>query len=79
MEDLSAHGPAIHPKKKGLLEDIKGIEWYSWKDTGITDALKQMNPEYVRQQTDHQKYETLLKYNHAGIVNEGMKNFKIDF
>ena len=27
---------------------------------------------------DIKKYETLLKYNHAGIVNKGMKGFKID-
>lgn len=61
----------------GLLENLVGLQWYSWKDTGITDALTSVGVEYVRQQADHSKYETTLRYNHASMVNLGMKGFAV--
>ena len=58
------------------LSSIEGLQWYSWKDTGITDALSDIPLIGVQDQAGHSSPEMTLKYRHKNKVNEHMKGFK---
>lgn len=59
--------------KHGKLKDITGLQWYSWKDTGITDALEELPLLAVQDQAGHSTPEMTLKYRHKKLVNKQMK------
>lgn len=59
--------------KHGKLKDITGLQWYSWKDTGITDALEELPLLAVQDQAGHSTPEMTLKYRHKRLVNTQMK------
>ncbi|NET39734.1 MAG: site-specific integrase, partial [Cyanothece sp. SIO1E1] len=65
-------------KDKGKLKDITGLQWYSWKDTGITDALEDLPLLAVQDQAGHSTPEMTLRYRHKKLINrqikEGFKN-----
>lgn len=50
--------------KNGKLNDISGLQFYSWKDTGITDMSQVLDPYRLKDQTGHVKFEVLLRYYH---------------
>ncbi|MEO1625847.1 MAG: site-specific integrase [Bacteroidota bacterium] len=60
----------------GMLQDTKGITYYSWKDTGITDAATNENvvPTDLRDQAGHHSIDQTMAYYHARKVNQGMRN-----
>lgn len=64
--------------KQGKLEDIDGLQWYSWKDTGITDALEFIPIVSVQDQAGHANPDMTMRYRHKRRVNkqvkEGFKN-----
>ena len=62
--------------KKGLLDNIEGLQWYSWKDTGITDALGEIPLIGVQDQAGHHSPEMTLRYRHKKRVNQHMKGFR---
>lgn len=63
-------------KKRGELKNIAGLTWYSWKDTGITDALEDLPLMAVRDQAGHSDAKMTLKYYHKARVNKGMQRLK---
>lgn len=56
--------------KTGILEDAAGIEFYSWKDTGVTQAANEMDIIHVRNQAGHTQTSTTLKYYEQPVLNE---------
>ena len=60
-------------KKEGGLKDINGLQWYSWKDTGITDALENMPILAVQDQAGHHSPEMTLRYRHKKRINKQMQ------
>ena len=61
-------------KKEGKLKDITGLQWYSWKDTGITYALESgVGLVHVQEQARHSKPEMTLRYRHGGKINYQFK------
>lgn len=60
-------------KKGGELGDVAGLTWYSWKDTGITDALEDLPILFVQDQAGHSSPKMTLKYRHRARVNEKIK------
>lgn len=64
----------LHMKKGGLLDDITGLTWYSWKDTGITEHISKTSPIATRDQADHSDLKITLKYYHQGRVNDEYRN-----
>ena len=62
-------------KKRGKLEDITGLQWYSWKDSGITDAIEEVGLMATSDQAGHENAEMTLRYRHKKRVNEKMKAF----
>lgn len=63
-------------KSAGKLGNIDGLQWYSWKDTGITDALEDLPILAVQDQAGHTTPGMTLKYRHRKKVNSQMKGFK---
>jgi len=63
-------------KECGELKNIAGLTWYSWKDTGITDALEDLPLMAVRDQAGHSDAKMTLKYYHKARVNKGMQRLK---
>lgn len=60
-------------KEEHKLKDIDGLTWYSWKDTGITDALDYLPILSVQDQAGHSSPTMTLKYRHRRPVNEKIK------
>lgn len=58
---------------RGELQDITGLSWYSWKDTGITDALYEIDPSSVQDQAGHTSLEMTMKYKHKRPENSAMR------
>jgi len=56
-------------KIRGELSDITGIQWYSWKDTGMTDLKKYVGIDAVRKQADHSTEAVTRLYMHDNKVN----------
>lgn len=63
-------------QRRGELADITGLTWYSWKDTGITDALEDLPILAVKDQAGHSDVKMTLRYRQAEKVNRSMKGFK---
>lgn len=63
-------------KKMGTLQNIQGLTWYSWKDTGITDALNDLPLLAVKDQAGHSDPKMTMKYRHPEKVNPHMKKFQ---
>lgn len=59
---------------RGELTDITGISWYSWKDTGITDALYEIDPSSVQDQAGHSSLEMTMRYKHKRVENEAIRS-----
>lgn len=64
LEDLRA---------TGALNDIIGLQFYSWKDTGITYALEEMKILAVQDQAGHSTPQMTLRYREKPKVNREMK------
>lgn len=60
--------------KDGLLMDLKGLVFYSWKRTGMTEHLKLMDILHVRNQAGHSDTKTTLEYYEQPKIDEKMKN-----
>lgn len=58
---------------KGELADIKGLQWYSWKDTGITDLADYMDIMSIADQAGHHSPTMTLKYRHKKKINRKIK------
>ncbi len=68
------HGKILNKLQKlGLIEDIKGLSLYSWKDTGITDAASEVSLIDLMRQAGHQDPKQTMIYYNNRQVNEGMK------
>lgn len=65
---------AMH--EEGSLPNIQGLTWYSWKDTGITDAMEYLPVPAVQDQAGHHSPEMTEIYRHRRKVNEPMKGMK---
>jgi hypothetical protein len=63
-------------QREGALGDIAGLQWYSWKDTGITEALEQVPILHVQDQAGHHSPEMTLKYRHKKRKNAGMDGWR---
>jgi integrase len=59
--------------KEGSLSDIKGLQWYSWKDTGITEMLEELPALAVQDQAGHATLGMTMRYRHKRRVNEKIK------
>lgn len=60
----------------GELSDLTGLSWYSWKDTGITDALYEIDPSTVQDQAGHADIAITMIYKAKGRGPKGMAKFK---
>lgn len=56
-------------KAKGLLSNIEGLTWYSWKDTGITEHARKTSPLATRDQAGHEDFDMTLTYYQREQVN----------
>lgn len=63
-------------QKAAKLRDIEGLTWYSWKDTGITDALDELPVLPVQDQAGHHSPNMTMKYRHKRDRNEKMRTFR---
>lgn len=63
-------------KKEGKLKDITGLSWYSWKDTGLTDFARIIQPRDLQEQVRHSSLEMTEKYLHGSEVIESIRNLK---
>lgn len=62
-----------HLYNTGQLKNIDGLTLYSWKDTGITDALEQMSILSVQDQAGHTTPGMTLKYRHRRRINDQIR------
>jgi len=65
-------------KREKVLDDITGLTFYSWKDTGMTEHIDLVGLNAVNQQADHATIDTTLKYYHPKPTNEKMKTADIE-
>jgi len=65
-------------QKQNLIQDIQGLTWYSWKDTGISDLAKILPLPEVQAQAGHSNPATTLIYYQRHRVRSGYKNLKLD-
>lgn len=54
---------------RGELQNIAGLTWYSWKDTGISLHARRTSPLSTRDQAGHRNFNTTLIYYHSEDVN----------
>lgn len=64
--------------KRGMLADISGLSWYSWKDTGISRNTHATAPISTRDQAGHKDFAITLKYYHAPQVNREYRELPND-
>lgn len=57
----------------GELSSIVGLTWYSWKDTGITEALENMPLLAVQDQAGHTSPDMTLRYRAKPSTSAAMK------
>ena len=60
-------------KKNGLLADITGLKFYSWKDTGLTEAAKSVSLLDLMHQAGHHDPKITLVYIHQGKENAAFR------
>lgn len=63
-------------QSKGLISNIKGLQFYSWKDTGITDMIREVGLMPTVDQAGHTSPNTTLKYRHKSPIIKQMQGFK---
>ncbi len=68
----------VRLQQKGLLSDIAGLTWYSWKDSGITLHADHTTPLATKNQAGHAKFDQTLAYYHKSTVNKEYKALKAD-
>lgn len=69
----------LNLQKREQLTNIVGLTWYSWKDTGISDALEQLPLVSVQDQAGHTKPEMTLRYRtKRGRNSKFQQGFKND-
>jgi integrase len=56
-------------KAEGVLGDIKGLTWYSWKDTGISVHIRSTSPLATKDQAGHHDLSVTSRYYHQPEVN----------
>lgn len=59
----------------GQLKDIKGLQQYSWKDTGLTDLIEDKGLVSAMDHAGHHDPRETLKYRHKKKINEKTKTF----
>ena len=64
--------------RRGLLGNISGLSWYSWKDTGISRNTHTTTPISTRDQAGHTDFQITLKYYHAPEVNQEYRDLPND-
>lgn len=65
-------------KEQGILNDITGLTWYSWKDTGITMHARNTSPLATRDQAGHTDFSMTLTYYHTEETNSEYRNLTND-
>lgn len=63
-------------KKKGKLKTIEGLTFYSWKHSGITDAIRQLGTRVACDQAGHSSEKITEEYYHRDHKNSKMKKFE---
>lgn len=61
-------------KKKRLLTDIDGLKFYSWKDTGLTEAAKSIGLLDLMQQAGHHDPKMTMVYIHQAKENAAFRD-----
>jgi len=64
-------------KEEGKLNDIGGLSWYSWKDTGISMHTRKTSPVATKDQAGHADLSITSVYYHSEPVNleyRGLEN-----
>lgn len=59
--------------RQGKLPDINGLSFYSWKDTGCTNAAKFLSPFELRDQLGHATLDQIMVYYHQDEIIEKVK------
>lgn len=78
-EMYNEHKKILHRlKKAGSLINIDGLQFYSWKDTGITNALEQVSIVGVQEQAGHSSPDITMKYRHKKRKNEMINTWEDD-
>lgn len=54
----------------------RAYSWYSWKDSGITNALQELRANAVRDQAGHGSEAVTMLYYHKPVINAEMKKFR---
>ena len=62
----------IELHEKGVLSNIVGLQFYSWKDTGITDVINQLGLMTAMNHAGHKDYSTTLRYYDKNRINKRM-------
>lgn len=65
-------------KVAGQLHDIRGLHWYSWKDTGISMHTRKTSPVATKDQAGHADLSVTSVYYHAETVNAEYKVLEND-
>jgi len=65
-------------QKAGLLHDIEGIQFYSWKDTGIRDHSERVKLIKLRDQAGHGSTEQTLQYYQPYEVNQEIQSLPFE-
>lgn len=74
-----AHKCALqYLQKIGSIDDIKGLTWYSWKDTGISLHASKTSALATRDQAGHSDFGMTLTYYKAPTVNGEYRNLTND-
>lgn len=60
------------------LSDLTGLQYYSWKDTGVTDIIEVIGLMAAYDQTGHRDIKQTMKYRHKRKVNPKLQNLQID-
>lgn len=57
-------------KSEGKIKDIRGLTWYSWKDTGISLHTHSTSPMATKDQAGHSNFDMTLRYYHEPQINK---------
>lgn len=60
--------------KSGVIADITGLTFYSWKDSGLTEAAKQVGLLDLMQQAGHHDPKITMVYIHQGKKNQAFQD-----
>ncbi len=68
----------VQLNREGLLFDITGLQWYSWKDTGISNHTHKVAPMAAKDQARHKSLDMTMVYYTDRAVNQEYKDLKDD-